>query len=262
MHCDGADGWRKAARKNLYYGTDNVKMVSSRGIASLGLRGATEPDHQMATIEELSAAVDEAHRRGKKAIAHSMGAKPIQNAIKAGIDTIVHGFYMDEETAEMMVTHNVSLEPTTMYPKLAAQFGEGKLHPRMVEKAKIITQNMKAQFEMLLDKGVTISFGTDGGGVPFFPHGTNARELVDFIELGMTPMAAIQSATKVAAETIGLGNDLGTIESGKIADIIIVQGDPLVDISVLTHKENILAVMRSGEMLVGRETYARQGLLE
>jgi len=261
MHCDGADGWRKAARKNLYYGTDNVKMVSSRGIASLGLRGATEPDHEMATLEELSAAVDEAHRRGKKAIAHAMGAKPIQNAIKAGIDTIVHGFYMDEETAQMMVDHNVALEPTTMYPKLAAEFGEGKLQPRMVEKAKIIAQDMKEQFAMLLDKGVTISFGTDGGGVPFFPHGTNARELVDLVELGMTPMAAIQSATLVAAQTIGLGDELGTIEAGKTADVIIVDADPLSDISVLTHKENIQAVMRSGEMLVGRGPYAALGLL-
>ncbi len=246
IHCDGPDAWRRAARLNIYNGTDNVKVVASRDIISTGI--ATAPQ---ATLEELKAAIEEAHKMGKKAIAHAQGPIAIKNAINAGANSIVHGFFMDEECAEMMVKNNVFLESTNLYVRMIKDRGKGELPDWMVDKANQTWEDKEKNFKMYIDKGVKISFGSDSG-VPFIRQGDNAGELRMFVELGMSPMGAIIAATKTAAEAIGIEDKTGTLEEGKMADIILIDGDPLQDISLLGTEEKIKMVMKEGEIVITR----------
>lgn len=247
IQCDGPDAWRKGARLNIYNGTDNVKVVASRDIISIGI--ATAPQ---ATLEELTAAIEEAHKMGKKAIAHAQGPVAIKNVIRAGANSIVHGFFMDEECAEMMVKNNVFLESTNLYVRMIKDRGKGELPDWMVEKANQTWEDKKKNFKMYLKKGVKVSFGSDAG-VPFIRQGyDNAGELKMFVELGMTEMEAIIAATRTAAEAIGIEDKTGTIENGKFADIILIDGDPLKDISLLNTENKIKMVMKEGEIFITR----------
>jgi imidazolonepropionase-like amidohydrolase len=246
MHCDGPDEWRKAARLNIYNGTDNVKVVASRDIISPGIATASQP-----TLEELTAAIEEAHKMGKRAIAHAQGHDAIEKVIKAGTDSVVHGFFMDEECADMMVKNNVFLESTNLYVKRVKDMGKGELPDWMIEKAIETWEDKKKNFKMYLQKGIKISFGSDCG-VPFLKQGDNAVELSVFVELGMSPMDAIVAATKTASEAIGIEDIVGTIEEGKLADIILVNGDPLQDISILSEEEKIKMVIKNGERVITR----------
>lgn len=246
MHCDGPDEWRKAARLNIYNRTDNVKVVASRDIISPGMATASQP-----TLEELTAAIEEAHKMGKKAIAHAQGHDAIEKVIKAGADSVVHGFFMDEECADMMVKNNVFLESTNLYVKRVKDMGKGELPDWMIEKAIETWEDKKKNFKMYLQKGIKISFGSDCG-VPFLKQGDNAVELSMFVELGMSPMDAIVAATKTASKAIGIGDIVGTIEEGKLADIILVDGDPLQDISILSEEEKIKMVIKNGERVITR----------
>jgi imidazolonepropionase-like amidohydrolase len=246
IHCDGPDQWRRAARLNIYNGTDNVKVVASRDIISTGI--ATAPQ---ATREELKAAIDEAHKMGKRAIAHAQGPAAIMNAIEAGADSIVHGFFINEECADMMVKKNVYLESTNLYMRMIIEKGVGDLPDWMVQKAKECWEDRAKNFKMLLKKGVKISLGSDAG-VPYIRQGDNARELSVFVELGMSPMEAIVAATKTAAEAIGVSDKVGTLEKGKIADIIIIDGSPLENIDVLHEENKIQMVMKEGKIVITR----------
>lgn len=246
MHCDGPDAWRKAARLNIYYGTDNVKVVASRDIISPGIATASQP-----TLEELTAAIEEAHKMGKRAIAHAQGPVAIQKVIKAGANSVVHGFFMDEESADMMVKNGVFLESTNLYVKRVMNMGKGELPDWMVDKAVETWEDKKKNFKMYMEKGIKISFGSDCG-VPFLKQGDNAAELAVFVELGMSPNDAIVAATKTAAEAIGIEDKVGTLEAGKLADIILVDGNPLDDISILSRREKIKMVMKDGEVIVTR----------
>jgi len=251
MHCDGPDAWRKAARLNIYNGTDNVKLVASRGFLSAGLTVDAPPTAAQASVEELKAAVDEAHKMGKKVFAHANGRQAIRNAIEAGVDSIVHGFYIDEECAEMMVERNVILEPTALVIRVIKEFGSGHMPDIMVEKATEYWRHKEKEFKIILDKGVSISFSSDMG-CPFLFHGENARELSSLVELGVSPMDAIVAGTKTASHAVGYGDQIGTIEEGKIADIIVVDGDPLENIETLHTEENIKMVLKDGETVIAR----------
>ncbi|MBW2121098.1 MAG: amidohydrolase family protein [Deltaproteobacteria bacterium] len=188
---------------------------------------------------------------GKRAIAHAQGREAIMNAIEAGADSIVHGFFMDEECAEMMVKENVYLESTNLYVRMIVDKGPGDLPDWMVQKAVECWEDKKKNFRKLIDMGVKISFGSDAG-VPYIRQGDNAGELAMFVELGMKPMDAIIAATKTAAEAVGVGDEVGTIEEGKIADIILVDGDPVKDIRILREEEKIKMVMKEGQMVLTR----------
>lgn len=251
MFCDGPEEWRKAARLNISNGTDNVKLVASRGFLSAGLRGDAPPMAAPASVEEMRAAVEEAHKMGKKVFAHANGPKAIMNAIEAGVDSIVHGFYMDERCAEMMVKRNIILEPTTLCIRLVRDYGKGEMLDSMVERAAAYWQIKEKEFKMILEKGVTISFASDMG-CPYLYHGENAKELVSCVELGMKPMDAIVSATKNAAKAVGLDDHIGTIEKGKIADIIMIDGDPLKNMKILHEEEKIKMVMKEGKIVITR----------
>lgn len=246
IHCDGPDAWRKAARLNIYHGVDNVKLVASRDIISTGI--ATAPQ---ATLEELRAAAEEAHKMGKRVIVHAQGHDAIMNAILAGANSIVHGFFIDEECADMMAKKNVYLEGTNLYMKMIVEKGPGDLPDWMVGKAKECWEDRKKNFEMLLEKGVKISLGSDAG-VPYIRQGDNMRELAVLVELGMSPMDAIVAATKIAAEAIGVVDKVGTLEEGKLADVIIVDGNPLDDVSILCDEDKISMVMKEGQVVITR----------
>jgi len=246
VHCDGPDEWRKAARMQIYNGTDNIKLVASRDVISPGI--ATAPQ---ATLEELKAAIEEAHKMGKKALVHAQGHEAIMNSIIAGADSIVHGFWVDEECADMMVKHNVYLESTNLYVRGIMDRGAGDLPDWMVQKATACWEDKVRNFGMLIKKGVKISFGSDTG-VPYISHGENAKELSMFVELGMSPMAAITAATKTAAEAVGLGDKTGTIQEGKLADVIVVDGDPSRNIDLLHQADKIKMVMKEGTVVITR----------
>ena len=251
MQCDGPDEWRKAARLNIYRGTDNIKIVASRGFLSAGTAGDAGLVAAPPTVEEMRAAIDEAHKMGKKTSAHANGPFAIKKAIEAGIDSIVHGFYMDEECAELMVKNNIILEPTIRVMQAGAEHGKGDFPDEIVERERRFVSIRVKEFEMILKKGVKISFATDSG-LPYMCHGDNAKELSSMVELGMSSMEAILTATKNASEAIGLEDKIGTIEKGKLADILIVEGNPLDDIKILESEENIKLVMKEGRIYVRR----------
>jgi imidazolonepropionase-like amidohydrolase len=251
MHCDGPDEWRKAARINLYNGTDCVKLVASRGFLEAALLGDAPPTGAPATIEEMEAAVKEAHKMGKKAFVHAHGHQAIMNSILAGADSIVHGWYIDEECAEMMAKKNVVLEPTTLCIRLLKDHVKAEMPAVIAERIAKYWERKEKEFEMLLKTGVIISMASDMG-CPYLYHGENARELETMVNLGMSPMQAILAATKNAADTIGIGDMVGTIEKGKIADIILIDGDPLRNIGILQKRDKIKMVIKDGDVIISR----------
>jgi imidazolonepropionase-like amidohydrolase len=201
------------------------------------------------TIDEMKAAIEEAHKRNKLAEAHATGAEGIKNSIKAGIDSIAHGVFLDEEGAEMMVEREIPLAPTLSILHVIVEHGPGEGIPRFVyEKAKDVVGIWERQFRFMHERGVKIVLGTDGGG-PFNLHGNSALELELFVRYGMSEMEAIVAGTKHAAETLAISERVGTLESGKFADLVVLDKDPLKDIRVLRQKENIKMVLKEGEVV-------------
>jgi imidazolonepropionase-like amidohydrolase len=246
MRCDGADGFRRGARMQLSYGADSVKVTLGKGLE--------EPDDskiQEVTLEEAKAAAEEAHKRGKLVIGHAMGPDPIMTGINAGIDSIVHGFWMDERCAEAMIEHGVFWEPTIRYVWKIAEDGEEKGLPGFyVTKAKTAVEALQKNFVKYHKMGLKITLGSDAGGVPLFPHGRNAEELVCMVKLGLDPVEAICAATRNSAECLRIENETGIVESGKRGDILVVKGDVTKDISLVTKRESIKAVLKEGVVYV------------
>jgi imidazolonepropionase-like amidohydrolase len=232
QYVDGADGARKAVREQVMYGADWVKYYSDR-------KYHFEPDgvlHSMVnfTDEEAKAIVDETHRLGKKVAAHAIGSDGIAAALRAGVDTIEHGDGLTEPLMDEMIKQGTVWVPTVMVGAYVAP-GRGGNWIRMVETEKIA-------FQKAHKRGVKIAFGTDVGGSDWRDIG-QAREFQYYVDYGMSPIEAIQTATSLAAEVLGWSDKLGTIESGKWADIVAVSGDPLKDITEL---QRITFVMKSG----------------
>jgi imidazolonepropionase-like amidohydrolase len=231
-YVDGADGARKAVREQVMYGADWIKYYSDR-------RYHFESDgvlHSMVnfTDEEAKAIVDEAHRLGKKVAAHAIGSDGIAAALRAGVDTIEHGDGLTESLMDEMATKGTVWVPTVMVGAYVAP-GRGGNWTKMVETEKIA-------FQKALKRNVKIAFGTDVGGSDWRDIG-QAREFQYYVDYGMPPMQAIQTATTRAAEVLGWSDKLGTIEPGKWADIVAVSGDPIKDITEL---QRVTFVMKSG----------------
>jgi len=232
QYVDGADGARKAVREQAMYGADWIKYYSDR-------KYHFEPDgvlHSMVnfTDEEAQAIVDETHRLGKKVAAHAIGSDGIAAALRAGVDTIEHGDGLTEPLMDEMIKKGTVWVPTVMVGAYVAP-GRGGNWTRMVETEKIA-------FQKAHKRGVKIAFGTDVGGSDWRDIG-QAREFQYYVDYGMSPTEAIQTATSRAAEALGWSDKLGTIESGKWADIVAVSGDPLKDITEL---QRVTFVMKSG----------------
>ncbi|MBM7662016.1 imidazolonepropionase-like amidohydrolase [Bacillus mesophilus] len=242
--CDGVESVRKTVREVLRAGADVIKVHSTGGVLS----PTDHPEFTQFTIEELKVMVEEAKfRRGIKVMAHAQGAEGIKNAIKAGIHSIEHGIYLDDECIELMLENGTYLVPTLLAPVSVLELAEKAGMPDWgVKKAKEAIEAHKVNMAKAYKAGVKIAMGTDAG---VMAHGTNLRELALMTDIGMTPMEAIVSTTKVAAECMGWEDRIGTLEVGKLADIVICSTNPLTDIRSLEDNDNIKVVIQGGKVL-------------
>jgi imidazolonepropionase-like amidohydrolase len=232
----GAAGFRDAVRMQIKYGADVIKTCATGGVLSL----ADDVDTAQLAQEEMDAIVEEAHRLRKKTAAHAHGAEGAKVAIRAGIDSIEHGSFLDEEALRMMKERGTYLVPTLMALEYVGPKSKRQYPPEIAVKARAAGEARSAAFRKAVRMGVRIAFGTDSG---VSPHGRNAEEFGLLVDHGLSPAAALRSATSVDAALLGLEGLLGTLEAGKEADVIAVPGDPLADIRAT---EKVLFVMRGG----------------
>ncbi|MCS7385486.1 MAG: amidohydrolase family protein [archaeon GB-1867-005] len=248
--CDGVDDCRRAARYALREGADFIKICATGGVLSMRDR----PEHTQFSFDEIRAIVEEARKVGTFVSAHAQGTEGIKIAIAAGVKTIDHGIYLDDEAIRMMKGRNVILVPTlSISHQIVTKGKEAGIIEWGVRKAAEAFEYHLKSVKLAYEAGVKIATGTDFGGPPLWRMGTNAMELELLVdEVGFKPMDAIVSATKIAAEACGLADKIGTIEVGKLADVIVVDGNPLEDIRVLRKIENIRLVMKEGRIEVNR----------
>jgi len=235
---NGPDEIRKAVRFEVKNGADVIKAAVSGGVLSL----ADEVDTPQLTPAEMAALVDESHRLRRKVAVHCHGDQAAREAIEAGVDSIEHGSFMKPETLAMMKKKGTYLTPTLM----ASEWIMGKLanYPAALqEKAKAAFNARTEMFRNAVKMGVKISFGTDAA---VYPHGENAKEFKLMVDLGMSPIDALKSATTSDAELFGIAQKLGTLEKGKLADVIAVPGDPTTDI---TTTARVSFVMKEGKII-------------
>ena len=234
----GAHEARAAVRLNVKYGADVIKTCASGGVLSLN----DDVSSPQLTDEELAALVDEAHRRGKKAAAHSHGDAAAKAAVRAGIDSVEHGSFLTDETLALMKTKGTYLVPTL----LAGEWTGGKADkfpPMIAAKARAALAARSDMFRRAVKSGVRIAFGSDAG---VSPHGLSAQEFGLMVGLGMSPAAALRAAGPAAADLLGLSDTIGTLEKGKEADIVAVPGDALKDIRAT---ERVFFVMKAGRII-------------
>ena len=240
---DGPDDVRRAVREQIRAGADAIKMMATGGVITPGV----EPGSPQFTLEELKAGAEEAHKAGRKIAAHAQGNEGIKNSLRAGFDTIEHGIYLDDEAIALLLEKKAVLVPTLSAPFNIMEKGVKSGIPAfIIEKTRKVKDAHVASIKKAHKAGITIASGADSG-TPFNLHGENLKELELLVGIGLSPMEAIVSATRIAAETLGLGTRLGTLESGKIADLIVVEGDPIKDIRLLQQKEKMVAVMKDGQ---------------
>jgi imidazolonepropionase-like amidohydrolase len=236
---DGPDQVRHVVRAQIKYGVDVIKILATGGVLSQG----DKPGAEQLTYEEMKAAVEEAHRTGRKVAAHAHGAEGIKDAVRAGVDSIEHGSLIDAEGIEMMKAHGTYLVADIYNDDYilgkAVEFG---LPQENVDKEKMVGRLQRENFAKAVAAGVKMAFGTDAG---VYPHGDNARQFHYMVKFGMTPAAAIRAATSSAADLIDRGKDVGTLEAGKYADLIAVTANPLDHVEALEH---VAFVMKGGKV--------------
>jgi imidazolonepropionase-like amidohydrolase len=234
---DGVDQIRHTIRAQVKYGVDVIKIMSTGGVLSKG----DSPGAPQYTLEEVKAAVDEAHMAGRKVASHAHGAVGIKNAIIAGVDSVEHASLVDDEGIRLAKEHGtyfvMDIYNDDYILGKAIEFG---LPQENVDKERMVGRTQRENFEKAFKAGVKMAFGTDAG---VYPHGDNAKQFYYMVKYGMTPAQAIKAATVNAADLLGRSKDVGTIEAGKYADIIAVTGDPLQDVRAL---ETIDFVMKGG----------------
>lgn len=235
---DSPDDVRKAVRFEVKNGADVIKAAVSGGVLSL----ADEVDTPQLTAAEMAALVDESHRLRKKVAVHCHGDQAAREAIGAGVDSIEHGSFMKPETLTLMKNKGTFLTPTLMATEWIMQNIEN-YPPALQAKAKAAYAARSEMFRNALKTGIKISFGTDAA---VFPHGQNAKEFKLMTDLGMPPIDAIKSATANNADLLGIGKKTGTLEKGKLADIIAMPGDLTNDI---TATERVWFVMKEGKII-------------
>ncbi len=241
--CDGIEEVRKKTREMLRAGAEVIKVHATGGVLS----ATDHPEFTQFSLEELKVIVEEARfRKGVRVMAHAQGTEGIKNAVKAGVQSIEHGIFIDEEAIELMLEHETFLVPTLLAPVAVLETAEEAGMPvTAVEKSKEVIEQHHASIAKSYQAGVKIAMGTDAG---VMKHGTNLRELGLMKDIGMTPMETIIASTKTAAECLGWQYKLGTLETGKLADIIIVKGNPLDDIYSLADNETIQVVIKNGKV--------------
>jgi len=245
LEVNGVDEVRRAAREQVKAGADIVKLMATGGV----LTPAVEPGSEQFTEEELRAGIEEAHKAGKTTATHAMGTKGILNALRAGIDSIEHGVYLDDEAVSLMVKRDVPLIPTiSALFNIESKGIEAGIPAFAVEKTLKVKPFHLESIRMAREAGVRIAMGTDAG-TPFNRHGDNLGELKFLVDCGFAPMEAIEAGTRIAAQVLGVEEELGTVEEGKLADLILVDGKLLDNIEILLKRESIRLVMQGGKVV-------------
>ena len=227
-------------RTNLKQGADFIKILATGAVLSRGI----SPGAQQYSDEELAVAVVEAGRWDRFVAAHAHGTEGIKAAIRAGVRTVDHGSMMDDEAIQMLLSQNYTYYVPTLYvgvivPREGAAMG---IPPEQVQRSTEMMRYRNATFRKALEAGLPIGFGTDAGA---FPHDQNAREFSIRVQNGEKPMDAITAATSLNAKIMGWEADVGSLETGKFADVVAVPGNPLEDITAL---ERVIFVMKGGEI--------------
>jgi len=235
---NGPEQARYAVRLDHKYGADIIKVCATGGVLSL----TDDVDTSQLTQEELNAIVDEAHALRRKTAAHAHGAEGAKRAIRAGIDSIEHGTFLDDEALDMMKQRGTYLVPTLMAPQgIQEQIDKGTYVPApILAKAKAAIAAGHQTFQRALAKGVKIGLGTDAG---VYEHGRNTEEFHQMVDLGMKPIDALKAGTSADANLLGLADKIGTLEAGKLADVVAVPGDPVENIR---QTEHVFFVMKEG----------------
>jgi imidazolonepropionase-like amidohydrolase len=243
---DGIEAVQHKTREIIKYGADLIKICATGGVLSHG----DNPQASQLTLEEMKAIVADAHRLGRKVAAHAHGAQGILWASEAGVDSIEHGSYIDDAAIAEMKKNGTYLVPT-LY--LADWFLENAERigtpPELIAKGREVMPAARKNVARAFAAGVKVGFGTDAA---VYPHGLNAHEFAVMVKLGLTPLQAIQAATVNDADLLGWSDKVGTIEPGKWADIVAVDGDPLADVTTL---ERVKFVMKGGEVV--KNSYAK-----
>lgn len=235
---DGVEQVRQRVRDIAQYGVDVIKVIATGAFLAHG----SNPKSVEYTYDELRAAVEEAAHKGLKVAAHAHSAEGIQLAVKAGVASIEHGTFLDDEGIRLMKEHGTYLVADIYDAEYIRQGAKAGMPEDFAEKMPEADEIQREAFRKAVRAGVKIAFGTDAS---VYPHGLNARQFAWQVKYGQTPMQAIRSATVSSSELIGRGNDAGSLEPGKRADLIAVKGDPLADVHVL---ENISFVMKEGKV--------------
>ena len=234
---DGVENVMAKTREIIKYGANVIKFCSTGGVLSLG----DDPKAAEFTVAEMKAIVAEAHRLGRKVAAHAHGGEGLKQAVLAGVDSIEHGSYVDDEGIRLMKENGTYLVPTIYLTEwFMENYERLGLPPQIIAKAKEVMPAMKKNLRHAIQQGVPVAFGTDAA---VYPHGLNAREFAVLVRMGLTPLQAIQTATVNASKLVGRADSIGAVEAGKFADLIAVEGDPTKDVTEL---ERIKFVMKGG----------------
>ncbi len=237
---DGIEAVQHKTREIIKYGADVIKICATGGVLSKG----DDPNASQFTLEEMRAIVADAHRLGRKVAAHAHGAQGVRWASEAGVDSIEHGHLMDDAAIATLKKNGTYLVPTLYLVDWQKEHAATVHLPEYARrKMEMISEVGQSNVKKAIAAGVKIGMGTDAA---VYPHGLNAHELAVYVRLGMTPLQAIQTATINDADLLGWSDRIGTLDPGKYADIIAVDGDPLKDITTL---QNVKFVMKGGEVV-------------
>jgi imidazolonepropionase-like amidohydrolase len=243
--CGGVESVRQIVRELIHAGADVIKIETT---GSIHAESGRLPAPQF-TAEELEAVVYEAHSAGKRVMAHAEQGAGLRNAVKAGIDSVEHGFFLSDEDIGLMLERGTFLVPTLACNhgvlKIAEQHPTAGIHPQAVEGARRVMAPHAESFHRAAEAGVKIAMGSDSFG---WFQGESLLELELMVGAGFSPMQAIMAGTRFAAECLGIEDRLGTLTAGKVADVLVVDGDPLSDIRVLQDRNNLALIMKEGNV--------------
>ncbi|MBU0969337.1 MAG: amidohydrolase family protein [Proteobacteria bacterium] len=242
---DSPDEVRRAVREQIKAGADLIKLMATGGV----LTPSVEPGSPQLSYEEMKTGIEEAHKAGKKTATHAMGSQGIMDALRAGIDSIEHGIYLTDEIISFMIKHQVFLVPTIAALHHIEVSGTASGIPAWaVEKSNVVAPYHRESIKKAHKAGVAIAMGTDAG-TPFNHHGKNLMEIPLLAAHGLSPMAALMAGTSVAAKVVGMEDQIGTIEQGKLADLVLVKGNPVENIDILRKEDAVSLVMKGGQIL-------------
>jgi imidazolonepropionase-like amidohydrolase len=242
---DGIEEIRKATREILRSGADWIKIATTGGVLST----ADAPTSSQLTVEEITTAVYEAAAQEKRCMAHAQGTQGIKNALLAGIASIEHGIFLDDETIDLMLKNDVYLVPTLVAPLTVQEYSREHpdlLPPIMAAKSLAVAEDHQRSFRRAVEAGIKIAMGTDSG---VGRHGENGKELQLMVKYGMTPMQAIQASTLHAAHLLYMHEHIGTLEEGKLADVILVAGNVIENIDAIADAANVKMVLKGGQVI-------------